>query len=259
MFHFILLHVQWLIVLYLITPYSPPLTPHHEKFMYPPCHCFYNVFSCLTAQTTAGLRVLTGSSSLSSEQNALPVHLGTHTPVASTTFGLVVERKIAGRISFRSGIQQIQRGTSLKNGTIDRLLGALLPQDYEAEVRTNYLEVPLALKFCLPLGQSQISISGWGGITAGYILTGSIRARSSSSLNFQLTTTKLDMATYAFPRFHLGYTGGLGMGINLGRQMQLRLEVDYNRSTEKKAILSPESGKHGYQSLHFGTGVVFRL
>ncbi|MFK8161812.1 MAG: hypothetical protein AB8H12_05055, partial [Lewinella sp.] len=86
-----------------------------------------------------------------------------------------------------------------------------------------------------------------------------IRSRSSSSMNFQLSTTKLDMANYAFPRFHLGYTGGVGMGINLGETMQFRLEADYNRSAEKKAMITAESGKHGYQVLHFGAGMVFRL
>lgn len=78
-------------------------------------------------------------------------------------------------------------------------------------------------------------------------------------MNFQLMATKLDMANYAFPRFHLGYTGGVGLGINLGSTLQFRLEADYNQSMEKEAMLFPESGKHAYQILHFGAEVVFRL
>jgi hypothetical protein len=216
-------------------------------------------FSCLTAQTTVGFRVLTGSSSLSSQQDALPANIGKHTQVAGTTFGLVVERDVTYSISLRSGIQQTQRGTTLQQGSAHKILGASLPLDYEAQIRTNYLEVPLALKFHLPFAQDQLEVYGWGGVTAGYALTGSIRSRSTSSMNFQLMTTKLDMATYAFPRFHLGYTGGVGLGINLGETLQFRLEADYNQSAEKKAMLTPESGKHGYQTLHLGAGMVFRL
>ncbi|MFT6001123.1 MAG: hypothetical protein ACI81P_003591 [Neolewinella sp.] len=222
--------------------------------------CVFTLFlSCLTAQTTVGFRVLTGSSSLSSQYDALPANIGKHTRVAGTTFGLVVEQDITYRISLRSGIQQTQRGTTLQQGSIHKLLDTCLPLDYEAQIRTNYLEVPLALKFKLLLAQDRLEVYGWGGVTAGYALTGSIRSRSASSMNFQLMTTKLDMTTYAFPRFHLGYTGGVGLGINLGETLQFRLEADYNRSTEKKAMLSPESGKHGYQSLHLGAGMVFRL
>lgn len=216
-------------------------------------------FSCLTAQTTVGFRVLTGSSSLSSSQDALPPNIGKHSQVAGTTFGLVLEQDITYKVSLRTGIQQTQRGTTLTQGSVHKLLGTNLPYDYEAQVRTNYLEVPLALKFNLPLAQDQVEIYGWGGLTAGYALTGSIRSHSASSLNYQLTTTKLDMTSYAFPRFHLGYTGGVGLGLNLGETLQFRLEADYNQSAEKKAMLSPESGKHGYQLLHFGAGMVFRL
>jgi len=216
-------------------------------------------FTSMAAQTTFGLRVLSGSASLTSQQDALPANIGKHSRVSGTTFGLVLEREITYGVSLRSGIQQTQRGTTLAQGSTDKVLGASLPLDYEAQIRTNYLEVPLALKFRLPLAQNQVELYGWGGVTAGYALTGSIRSRSSSSMNFQLSTTKLDMANYAFPRFHLGYTGGVGMGINLGETMQFRLEADYNRSAEKKAMITAESGKHGYQVLHFGAGMVFRL
>ncbi|WP_020570346.1 outer membrane beta-barrel protein [Neolewinella persica] len=215
--------------------------------------------STLTAQTTVGFSVLTGSSSLSSPHDVLPDHLGTHTTVSGTTFGLVLERDLTYNVSLRTGIQQTQRGTTLQQGTVDKVLGASVPLDYEAQIRMNYVEVPLALKLGTRIVQDQVEVYGWGGVTAGYAMTGSIRSRSATSLNFMLMTSKLDMASYAFPRFHLGYSGGVGMGINLGETLQFRLEADYNQSVEKKAMLTPESGKHGYRSLHFGAGMVFRL
>ena len=222
--------------------------------------CILTFFlSCLTAQTTVGLRVLSGTSSLTSPRDILPENLGVHTRVTGSTFGLVVEQRLTYNLSLRSGIQQTQRGTTLQQGAMHKLLGATLPRDYEAQIRMSYVEVPLALKFATLIAQGQVEIYGWGGATAGYAVTGSIRSRSATSLNFMLTTSKLDMANYAFPRFHLGYSGGLGFGLNLGRTLQFRLEAEYNRSIDKKAMISPESGKHGYQVLHFGAGMVFRL
>ncbi|MEM1357653.1 MAG: outer membrane beta-barrel protein [Bacteroidota bacterium] len=213
----------------------------------------------LSAQTTIGLKVLAGASSLTSSADALPANIGRHKSVNGTTFGVVVERNLGYHISLRSGFQQSQRGLTLQQGSVPKLLGAAVPRDYEAQIRMNYLEVPLALKFRLPVAEGQVELYGWGGATAGYALAGSIRSRSATSMNFQLTTAKLDMANYAFPRFHLGYTGGLGFGLNLGETLQFRLEAEYNRSARDEAMISSESGKHGYQLLHFGAGMVFRL
>lgn len=220
---------------------------------------FVLLIGSVNAQTSLGLRVLAGASSLTSPADDLPYNIGRHTSVNGTTFGVVVERNLGFHFSLRSGLQQSQRGTTLEQGTVPKLLGAVVPRDYEAQIRMNYLEVPLALKFRVPVAEGQVELYGWGGATAGYALGGSIRSRSATSLNFQLVTEKLDMATYAFPRFHLGYTGGMGFGLNLGETLQFRLEAEYNRSMKEDAMISSESGKHGYQLLHFGAGMVFQL
>lgn len=220
---------------------------------------FLFLIAPLSAQTSLGLRVLAGSSSLTSSQDELPANIGRHKSVNGTTFGVVVERNLGYHFSLRSGLQQSQRGLTLEQGSVPKILDAVVPLDYEAQIRMNYLEIPLALKFSVPIADDQIRLYGWGGATAGYALAGSIRSRSATSLNFQLTTTKLDMSTYAFPRSHLGYTGGVGLGLNLGETLQFRLEAEYNRSVKEEAMISSESGKHGYQFLHFGAGMVFRL
>ncbi len=213
----------------------------------------------LSAQTVVGLRVLSGTSSLASPADALPTDIGWHEQVGGTTFGLVVERRITNSLSLRSGLQQTQRGATLRNGTVPSLLGAFVPYDFAAKVRMNYLEVPLALSFDFPLVRNQVVLYGWGGATAGYALTGSVKARSAKDPTSPLATTKLEMNSYLFSRFHLGYTGGLGIGFNLGETLQFRLEAEYNRSTQERSMLSPESGKHGYELLHFGAGMAFRL
>jgi len=185
--------------------------------------------------------------------------LGRHDQVASTSFGLVTETALSRSLSIRSGIRQIQRGTTLRHGTVISLLGTVVPYDFDAQVRMNYLEVPLALKLRLPIAENRLSLYGWAGVTAGYALAGSVKSRSVVSPNSVLATTKLEMDDYLFSRVHFGYSGGLGLGFNLGQTMQFRLEAEYNRSIEEKAMLSSDSGKHGYELLHFGAGISFRL
>ncbi len=205
-----------------------------------------------------GWRVLAGASGLTSPEGGLPVEFGWHDKVAGTIFGLVVETKITDHLSLRSGLQQTQRGISLRNGRVPSLLGAYVPHDFDAQVRMNYLEVPLALKYSLPLADQQIVLYSWGGVTAGYALAGSVRARAAKDPISPLATTRLAMNNYLFSRFHLGGSVGFGAGINLGKCLQFRLEAAYNRSIEEKSMLSSESGKHGYETLHVGAGVSFR-
>jgi hypothetical protein len=222
--------------------------------------CFFAFFvTGLSAQTKVGLRVLTGKASLTSPADALPQDIGRHDNINSTTFGLVVETKLTNTLSIRSGLQQTQRGTTLRHGTVYELLGALVPFDYEAQVRMNYLEVPLALKFELPVANDQLALYGWGGISVGYAMTGSVKGKSAADPFQPLSTTKLEMNNYLFSRHHLGYTGGLGLALNMGKVVQFRLEAAYDRSAQESNMLSPESGKHGYELLHFGAGMAFRL
>ncbi|MFK8161097.1 MAG: outer membrane beta-barrel protein [Lewinella sp.] len=216
-------------------------------------------FTNLSAQTKVGLRVLAGKSSLTSPIDALPPDIGRHDNINSTTFGLVVETKLSNTLSIRSGLQQSQRGTTLRHGTVNELLGALVPLDYEAQVRMNYLEVPLALKLEFPLANDQLAVYGWGGVSAGYALTGSVRGKSASDPVQPMSTSKIAMDNYLFSRYHLGFTGGLGLGLNMGSIVQFRLEAAYDRSAQERNMLSAESGKHGYQLLQFGAGMVFRL
>ncbi len=196
----------------------------------------------LSGQTTIGFRVLAGSSALTSSNDALPSDLGWHDRGASTSFGLVTETALTRSLSIRSGIQQTQRGTTLRSGTALNLLGTVVPYDFDAEVRMNYLEVPLAVKLRMPIAGYRLSLYGWAGVTAGYALTGSVKSRSVVSPNSVLATTKLAMDDYLFSRYHFGYNGGLGLGYNLGQTMQFRLEAEYNRSIEEKGMLSTDSG-----------------
>jgi len=113
----------------------------------------------LHAQSTIGLRVLSGASSLTSPEDVLPDAIGEHTSVSGTTFGLVVERAFTHSIGLRTGLQMTQRGTTLQRGRVPKLLGAEVPIDYEAQIRMSYLEVPLALRLELPVAD-QIRLYG---------------------------------------------------------------------------------------------------
>ncbi|MEL7159155.1 MAG: outer membrane beta-barrel protein [Bacteroidota bacterium] len=218
----------------------------------------YGYCGPLSAQATVGLRVLSGNSDLTSPADALPAEIGTHDRVSTTILGLIWEQELTYHLALRTGLQQSQRGTTLQQGRVTKILGAPVPLDYEVQLRMNYVEIPLTLRVAVPVAE-QIRFFGWGGATMGYATGGSIRSRSTTSQNFQLTTAKLDMTNYAFPRHHFGFVTGLGFGVDLGDVLQFRFEAEYNRSTREEAMISADSGEHGYYSLHFGAGMVFRL
>ena len=210
-----------------------------------------------TAQTTFGIRAGYGQSGLRSGETFDVVTEQTGW-VAAPSLGVFAELPLSDLITFRSGLEYARRGTSVGLTQGLDLLGVRLPVGARARTTFDYLEAPLLVQVNLPT-EGSVQPYALAGPTLGYALSGKLRTSARALIDFNLTTTDVNLDAINYERFHVGLMAGAGVKARVGASAALFLEARYEHGLTQPYNVPLVRDGVGFQGWNVGAGVSFAL
>jgi hypothetical protein len=141
--------------------------------------------------------------------------------------GIVTDIPMTQHLFFSSGVTYIQKGFSLNQNTTTDFLGFYLPIGVNVATQTNYIEVPLALKY--KYGNEKASVYVTAGPKLAYATDASLIAKARLILDINVVKYDLDLADDLYNRFEIGALAGIGGEVKAGTGSFFG-EILYNRS-----------------------------
>lgn len=179
-------------------------------------------------------------------------------PITGFTGGVIVDLALDNLLSISTGVLARRKGFKISEGTAIDLLGIDVGVGASAITQVDYLEVPLMLKANLGNGQRITPYIGVGP-SVSYATTGSIDTRVSAILNFNVSSTPLELSSPNYNRWQLGGNAVAGVKVPYGTGHWM-LEGGYNTSFTdliSDDFLIDAGGKHSGWTLSVGYGMTF--
>ncbi|CAH1001833.1 hypothetical protein LEM8419_02741 [Neolewinella maritima] len=219
---------------------------------------FLTLFTSLaTAQTTLGVRAGYGQSSLHAG-NTFDVVTDRTGTVGIASLGMFAEVPLTDYLSLRPGLEYTQRGTSVGLTQDIQLLGIPLPVGARARTTFSYVDVPLLVQLRLPT-ESAIQPYALAGPSVGYAVAGKLRTSARALIDFQLSSTEVDLEAINYERLHVALVGGAGVNARLGQTTAVFLEARYEHGLTQPYNVPLVRDGVGFKGWNVGMGLSFAL
>jgi hypothetical protein len=168
----------------------------------------------LKAQNTIGIHIGSASNSVSLNglSDIVTPDISTYTGFSG---GVDVKLKMDQNFNFKTGLDYRQKGfnsnigTSIDAGIIDLPIGA------SANVRVNYIDVPVNLEYNI-VNTDKMKVYAFAGPYAAYALNGHIQTKANLLISLNVKRFDINMKSQDYNRFELGANAGGGIETKIG-------------------------------------------
>jgi hypothetical protein len=172
------------------------------------------------------------------------------------TAGVVSEINFGPYFALQPELNFVQKGFRFEESVNIPIGKVDVPAGVEAQIRTNYLELPLLAKVKLgnELVQGYLAV----GPTVGYALNGRLITRPRLLVEFDPIKTDLNLDNLDYERFEVAATGALGVQVNLSG-LKLFADARYTHGFTELYNFPVVNEKIRNRNLALGVGVMMDL
>lgn len=172
------------------------------------------------------------------------------------TAGIVSEINFGPYFALQPELNFVQKGFRFEE-SVNIPIGRFdIPAGVEAQIRTNYLEVPLLAK--LKLGNELVQGYLAVGPSVGYALNGRLITRPRLLVEFDPIKTDLNLDNLDYERFEVSATGVLGVQVNLNG-VKLFADARYTHGFTELYNFPVVNEKIKNRNLALGAGLMIDL
>ena len=147
--------------------------------------------------------------------------------ISNYNLGFVAEIDIANGFAFHPELNFKTKGFKVKEGLDVNIFKIPVPLGVEAHTEVKYVEVPLLGKY--KFGNEKAGAYVLAGPYAGFARKATLKTKANVIIDFNLTSTDIDLTNDTYQRFEVGAMGGLGVWTKAGNG-QLFADARYQHS-----------------------------